>query len=294
MSTEQSMAGMTTLSSGAGAMNDDMAVRTKARPISPKVYSLAFLIVFTALWEGGVRTFHVPSWLIPPVSDIAIAMWRGFATGPFARDGFWFHSFVTILETVLGYLVGCGLGLGLGVAISQTETLEAALRPFIVAFQSLPKVAVAPIIVLWLGFGLASKVAIVALLTFFPVLVTALAGFKAVEPERIELLRSLSASRWHIFTKVKFWTALPFIFAGLEMAAAFAVVGAIVGEFVGAQSGLGVLILQLDSAMDVGGSFAVFVILSLIGIALSAIIRALENRVLYWQPKQQTQRTINL
>jgi NitT/TauT family transport system permease protein len=155
-------------------------------------------------------------------------------------------------------------------------------------------VAVAPIIVLWLGFGLASKVAIVALLTFFPVLITALAGFQAVEPERIELLRSLSASRWHIFTKVKFWTALPFIFAGLEMAAAFAVVGAIVGEFVGAQAGLGVLILQLDSAMDVGGSFAVFVILSLMGIALSAIIRALQNRVLFWQPRQQSQRTINL
>jgi NitT/TauT family transport system permease protein len=277
-----------------GAVNGRATVPRVRRPIPPRVYSLALLIGLIALWEGSVRIFQVPNWLLPPISDIAVALWNGLATSPFARDGFWYHSFVTMTETVLGYLAGCGVGLALGVAISQTDNLEAVLRPFIVAFQSLPKVAVAPIIVLWLGFGLGSKVAIVALLTFFPVLITALAGFQAVEPERIELLRSLSASRWHIFTKVKFWTALPFIFAGLEMAAAFAVVGAIVGEFVGAQSGLGVLILQLDSAMDVGGSFAVFVILSLMGIALSAVIRALQNRVLYWQPKQASQRTINL
>ena len=270
------------------------AIPRRSRSIPAKVYSLILLILLIAFWEGSVRTFNVPNWLIPSVSDIAIALWRGFAVSPLARDGFWLHSFVTISETVLGYAVGCGLGLALGVAVSQTEKLEAVLRPYVVAFQSLPKVAVAPIIVLWLGFGLASKVAIVALLTFFPVLITCLAGFKAFEPERIELLRSLSATRWQIFTKVKFWTALPFIFAGLEMAAAFAVVGAIVGEFVGAQSGLGVLILQLDSAMDVGGSFAVFLILSLIGVALSALIRAVEKRVLYWAPKDQPHRSINL
>jgi NitT/TauT family transport system permease protein len=288
------MSETTRVDAATGAVNGRAIVPKVRRPIPPKVYSLALLIGFIALWEGSVRIFQVPHWLLPPISDIAVALWNGLATSPFARDGFWYHSFVTMTETVLGYLAGCGVGLALGVAISQTDNLEAVLRPFIVAFQSLPKVAVAPIIVLWLGFGLGSKVAIVALLTFFPVLITALAGFQAVEPERIELLRSLSASRWHIFTKVKFWTALPFIFAGLEMAAAFAVVGAIVGEFVGAQSGLGVLILQLDSAMDVGGSFAVFVILSLMGIALSAVIRALQNRVLYWQPRQRNQRTINL
>jgi NitT/TauT family transport system permease protein len=289
------MSETTAVNAGVNAMSQGREARPIVhRPVSPKIWSLALLIACMAVWEGGVRFFKVPHWLLPSISDIVLALWNGLATSPFARDGFWYHSFVTMSETVLGYLAGCGFGLALGVAISQTDNLETVLRPFIVAFQSLPKVAVAPIIVLWLGFGLGSKVAIVALLTFFPVLVTGLAGFQAVEPERIELLRSLSATRWHIFTKVKFWTALPFIFAGLEMAAAFAVVGAIVGEFVGAQSGLGVLILQLDSAMDVGGSFAVFAILSVMGIALSAVIRALQNRALYWQPKQQNQRTINL
>jgi len=270
----------------------------KARPVrcalSPKVYSVLLLVAFLSLWEGAIRLLDVPQFLIPSVGDVAVALWRGLATSPLARDGFWLHSAVTLAEIILGYIAGCSFGLALGVAISQTPGLEAVLRPYVVAFQSVPKVAVAPIIVLWLGFGLVSKVAIVALITFFPVLITSLAGFNAIDLERIELLRSLSATRWQIFTKVKFPSALPYIFAGLDMAAAFAVVGAIVGEFVGAQSGLGVLLLQLDSAMDIGGSFAVLIVLSLMGIAFSFLIRAVQLRVLYWMPSEDTQRSINL
>jgi len=273
---------------------DGGKARPARRPLSPRVYSVLLLVAFLGLWQGAVSVFNVPQFLIPSVSDVAVALWRGLATDPLARDGFWLHSAVTLSEIILGYIAGCSFGLALGVAISQTRGLEAVLRPYVVAFQSVPKVAVAPIIVLWLGFGLASKVAIVALITFFPVLITSLAGFNAVDLERIELLRSLSATRWQIFTKVKFPSALPYIFAGLDMAAAFAVVGAIVGEFVGAQSGLGVLLLQLDSAMDIGGSFAVLIVLSLMGIAFSFFIHAVQVRVLYWMPSEETQRTINL
>jgi NitT/TauT family transport system permease protein len=266
---------------------------TRWKP-SPRLWSLALLAVLLVLWEAGVRLLDVPKFLIPSVSEVATALWRGVATDPLARDGFWLHGLVTLSEIVLGYLAGCLFGLALGVAISQTQGLEAVLRPYVMAFQSVPKVAVAPIVVLWLGFGLASKVAIVALISFFPVLITSLAGFAAIDAERIELLRSLSATRWQIFTKVKFPSALPYIFAGLDMAAAFAVVGAIVGEFVGAQSGLGVLLMQMDSAMDVGGSFAVLMLLSLIGIAFSFLIRRLQLRVLYWMPSDGAQKTINL
>jgi NitT/TauT family transport system permease protein len=268
--------------------------RRVRRSISPLLYSLGLFIILVVVWEGSVWLFEVPKWLLPSVSNIAVALWRGLATGPFAHDGFWYHGSITLFETVCGYVIGCGIGFILGMLISQAETLETVLRPFIVAFQSLPKVAVAPIIILWLGFGVSSKIAIVAMLTFFPVLITSLAGFKAVEPERLELLHSLSANRWQIFRKVKFWTALPYIFAGLEMAAAFSVVGAIVGEFLGAQAGLGILILQYDSAMDLGGSFAVFIVLSFIGISISAVIRAIQRRVLFWQPKGTAKRAINL
>ena len=281
----------TSLATDAVDIGKRSAVR---RGISPRLWSLLLFVLLLALWEAVVRLFEVPKFLIPSVSEVATALWRGAATDPLARDGFWLHSLITLAEIVLGYLAGCSFGLALGVAISQTPGLEAVLRPYVVAFQSVPKVAIAPIVVLWLGFGLSSKIAIVALITFFPVLITSLAGFNAIDLERIDLLRSLSATRWQIFTKVKFPSALPYIFAGLDMAAAFAVVGAIVGEFVGAQSGLGVLLMQMDSAMDIGGSFAVLIILSLMGIAFSALIRAVQTRVLYWMPSEGTQRTISL
>ncbi|MFM9925432.1 ABC transporter permease [Variovorax sp. H27-G14] len=260
---------------------------------SNKTASLLLLLVLLAAWEGGTRFFNVPKFLIPPFSDVVVALWRGLATGFMAKDGLWFHTAITLAEILLGFFIGSGIGLALGVAISQMERVEAVLQPYVAAFQSLPKVAVAPIIVMWLGFGISSKVAIVCMLTFFPVLVTSIAGFKAIDTDRIDLLRSLSATPWQIFRKAKFPSALPYIFAGLDMAAAFAVVGAIVGEFVGAQAGLGVLILQMDAQMDTGGSFSVFIVLSVIGIALTSLLRAVQRRVLSWMPVEAHKRTVN-
>lgn len=260
---------------------------------SQRFLSFVLLVLLLAFWEFGVRALKIPKFLVPPLSDVLRALWTGLATGPMARDGFWFHTGVTLTEVLLGFFIGSAVGLVLGIAVSQVRMLEGILQPYIVAFQSLPKVAVAPIIVMWMGFGISSKVAIVCLLTFFPVLVTSIAGFQAIDQDRIDLLRSLSATRWQIFRKAKFPSALPYIFAGLDMAAAFSVVGAIVGEFVGAQSGLGVLIMQLDGQMDTGGSFAVFIILSLMGVALSATLRAVRRRVLSWMPEESGARTIS-
>lgn len=260
---------------------------------SNSAMSLALLVVLLLFWEFGVRIFNVPKFLIPPFSDVVAGMIRGFSAGPLAKDGFWYHSFITLSEVVLGFFIGSAIGLALGTAISQIERLEGVLQPYIAAFQSLSKVAVAPIVVMWMGFGMGSKVAIVCMLTFFPVLVTSIAGFKAVDTDRIDLLRSLSATPWQIFRKAKFPGALPYIFAGLDMAAAFAVVGAIVGEFVGAQAGLGVLILQMDAQMDTGGSFAVFIILSIMGITLTTALRRVQRRVLHWMPVDASRRTVN-
>jgi NitT/TauT family transport system permease protein len=261
---------------------------------STRVQSVLLLIALLGFWEAGVRLFKVPKHLIPPVSDIAVALWRGLATSPFAKDGFWYHGGVTLAEILLGFAVGSGIGLAIGVLISQMPRLEALVGPYVAALQSMPKVAVAPIIVVWLGFGIASKVAIICLLTFFPVLVTSIAGFKAVDPDRIDLLRSLSATPWQIFRKAKFPSALPYIFAGLNMAAAFSVVGAVVGEFVGAQAGLGVLVLQMEAQMDTGGSFAVLIVLSVIGVVLTAALRRIQQRVLHWMPAETPQRTVNV
>ncbi|WP_213954686.1 ABC transporter permease [Variovorax sp. dw_954] len=260
---------------------------------STRVQSILLLIALLGTWEGAVRLFKVPGHLVPPVSDIAVALWRGLATGPMAKDGFWYHGGVTLAEILLGFAIGSGVGLAIGILVSQMPKVEALVEPYVAALQSVPKVAVAPIIVVWLGFGISSKVVIICMLTFFPVLVTSIAGFKAVDPDRIDLLRSLSATRWQIFRKAKFPSALPYVFAGLNMAAAFSVVGAVVGEFVGAQAGLGVLILQMEAQADTGGSFAVCVVLSVIGIALTSLLRRVQARVLHWMPADSSQRTVN-
>jgi len=248
------------------------------------ILSPLLLIAVLGVWEAVVVQFHIPSYILPRFSTVAVALWDGLDAKLMARDGYWLHSGVTLAEVLLGFLIGSAIGLLLGVIIAQSRLLEATIRPYVTAFQSLPKVAVAPLIVLWFGYNMSSKVIIVCLLTFFPLLVTSLAGFKSVDNDRIDLLRSLSASPWQIFWKVRFPSALPYIFAGLDIAIVFAVVGAIVGEFVGAQLGLGVLIMQMNASMDVAGSFSVFILLALVGIALSQILRMIERRVLFWAP----------
>lgn len=292
----------TTMFTTDAAQHDDSAAEPvkapqvrRANPLaSTRVQSILLLITLLGSWEAAVRLFKVPKHLVPPISDIGVALWRGLATGPLAKDGFWYHGGITLAEILLGFLIGGGIGLAIGIVVSQMPKLEALLEPYVAALQSVPKVAVAPIIVVWLGFGISSKVMIICLLTFFPVLVTSIAGFKAVDPDRVDLLRSLSATPWQIFRKAKFPSALPYIFAGLNMAAAFSVVGAVVGEFVGAQAGLGVLILQMEAQADTGGSFAVCVLLSVIGIALTALLRRVQRRVLHWMPADTSQRTVNV
>jgi len=244
------------------------------------------LVVIIAVWEWGVPYFDIPNYVLPTPSSIVTALWRGLDAGLLDRGGYWLHTGVTLAEVLLGFVIGSTVGLVLGTIISQFRILDATLRIYLIAIQSLPKVALAPIIVLWFGFGLTSKVVIICLLTFFPLLVNSMAGFKAVDPERLELMRALGANPWQIFWKVRLPSALPYIFAGLDMAAVFAVVGAIVGEFVGAQRGLGTLILSMNAQMDIAGTFSVFIILSLVGVLLHQTLRRLERRLLFWSGEE--------
>jgi NitT/TauT family transport system permease protein len=244
------------------------------------------LVVIVVVWEWGVPYFEVPSYVLPTPSAILAALWRGLDAGLLDRGGYWLHTGVTLAEVLLGFFIGSGVGLVLGTIISQFRILDATLRIYLIAIQSLPKVALAPIVVLWFGFGLTSKVVIICLLTFFPLLVNSMAGFRAVDPERLELMRALGANPWQIFWKVRLPSALPYIFAGLDMAAVFAVVGAIVGEFVGAQRGLGTLILSMNAQMDIAGTFSVFIILSLVGVLLHQTLRRIERRLLFWSGEE--------
>jgi NitT/TauT family transport system permease protein len=240
------------------------------------------LVVIVVAWEYGVVLFDVPNYILPTPSAIAVALWRGLDAGMLDRGGYWLHTWITVAEVLLGFVIGSGVGLILGTVISQFRILDATLRIYLVAIQSLPKVALAPIVVLWFGFGLTSKVVIICLLTFFPLLINSMAGFKAVDLERLELMRALGANPWQIFWKVRLPSAMPYIFAGLDMAAVFAVVGAVVGEFVGAQRGLGTLILSMNAQMDTAGTFSVFIVLAVVGILMHKGLRLVEKRVLFW------------
>jgi NitT/TauT family transport system permease protein len=263
----------------------DFRILIRTRP--ELILAPVLLVVILVTWEWGVPYFDVPNYVLPTPSAIGVALWRGLDAGFMARGGYWLHTWVTVWEVLLGFFIGSGVGLLLGTVISQFRIIEATLRIYLVAIQSLPKIALAPIIVLWFGFGLTSKVVIICLLTFFPLLINSMAGFKAVDPERLELMRALGANPWQIFWKVRLPSAMPYIFAGLDMAAVFAVVGAVVGEFVGAQRGLGTLILSMNSQMDIAGTFSVFIILAVVGIVIHKALRMVERRVLFWSGEEQ-------
>ncbi len=263
----------------------DLRILIHTRP--ELILAPVLLVVILVLWEWGVPYFEIPNYVLPTPSAIGTALWRGLDAGFFDRGGYWLHTWVTVTEVLLGFFIGSGVGLLLGTVISQFRILEATLRIYLVAIQCLPKIALAPIIVLWFGFGLTSKVVIACLLTFFPLLINSMAGFKAVDTERLELMCALGANPWQIFWKVRLPSAMPYIFAGLDMAAVFAVVGAVVGEFVGAQRGLGTLILSMNAQMDISGTFSVFIILALVGIIIHKALRMVERRVLFWSGEEQ-------
>jgi NitT/TauT family transport system permease protein len=171
--------------------------------------------------------------------------------------------------------------------ITRSRLVERALMPYLVGFQALPKVALAPLIVVWFGLGLTSKVINAALVAFFPLLVNTMVGLKSADEDRVSLMRSLAASNQQIFWMLRLPNALPFVMAGLDVAMIFALIGAIVAEFVGAQRGLGMLIQSMNFNMDVSGQFSLLLILSVVGLILNRCIGLIRRRVMFWDPSEK-------
>jgi NitT/TauT family transport system permease protein len=244
--------------------------------------SVALFALGIAVWEGGVRAFAIPIYILPSPSQVVTALYRGFASGLYLT-----HLYPTLLETVLGFLLGSTLGLVLGTGVAMSRWVEFFLYPYIVMFQALPKVALAPLIVVWFGLGLTSKVINAALIAFFPLLVNTIVGLKSADEDRLSLMRSLNASPRQIFWMLRLPNALPFVMAGLDVALIFSLIGAIVAEFVGAQKGLGMLIQSMNFNMDVSGQFSVLLILSVIGLILNRGILLVRRRVLFWDPSEK-------
>jgi NitT/TauT family transport system permease protein len=239
-----------------------------------------------AVWQGAVALFNVPEFILPPPALVWRSLASGLSHAPLDTGGYWYHAGVTIFESLLGFALGSLVGTVLGFALAQWRSLEVASYPFIVAFQALPKVALAPLLVIWFGFGFEGKVYITTIITFFPVLVGAMSGAQSVDPDRIELARSCNADDWQIFRKIILPSSLPYLFAGLNVASALAVLGAIVGEFVGAKAGLGMLLMQYNQAMEIAPVFGLLLILGIIGFAMNYAIKMLERRFCFWAQRR--------
>ncbi len=227
--------------------------------------------------NGAIASaLNIEDFLVPSPSEIASSLWDNRAL---LAENAW----VTLREVLLGF--GCALlaGLGFAVLLHLFETLRRATYPLIVASQTIPIIVVAPILVVWFGYGIGPKLAIVALICFFPITVNALDGLRSVDPDAIKLMRTLDASRWQTFRRVEAPTALPYAFSGAKIAVAVAVIGAVFGEWAGSSSGLGHLMLQDNAQLETARLFAAVAVLSAIAIALFGLLGLVERRVVTWR-----------
>ncbi len=234
------------------------------------------------LWELIVRVFNVPLFLVPPPSRILDEVLQRpelYAT----------HTWVTLLETLLGFVLATVFGIVMGILIVYSRLLQGILYPIVVVLQIVPKIAVAPLLLIWLGYGLQSKLMVALLVAFFPIVVTTVTGLRAVEQDLLDLVRVLKGGRWQEFVKVRFPYALPFIFSGLKVAITLAVIGAIIGEFVGSNSGLGYLVIAANAELRTPMSFAALILLSVLGLALFGLIVAIERLLIPWGVTEEEQ-----
>ena len=252
--------------------------RKKIAVLGGRVLEMGLSAIFLfALWEGIVRFFAVPSYIFPAPSAVTVALWQGIVNGAYTKA-----LIVTTNEIVVGLFLGSLIGILLGFAMVSIPRLDRLIYPYVVASQTVPKVAIAPLFIVWFGLGIESKIIIVALTCLFPLLVNTMAGMRATDPGRVALVRALCGSRPQLLWYVQLPSALPYIFAGLHTAVVLSVIGAIVGEFVGAKQGLGVMVLQANFNLDLAAVFALLVILALMGVILSGIVSWLEKRVCFW------------
>lgn len=253
--------------------------------IQHHVLRLLFMVAVILGWEFLARFFEVPAFILPTPSAIAVALVRGVQSGLYISN-----AWVTLAETFLGFLLGVFLALSLGTVVALSRRTEFYLYPFIVMFQSMPKVALAPIVVIWFGLGMTSKVVSAALVAFFPLMVNTIAGLRSTDPDRLSLMKSLNASPLQIFTMLQFPNALPYIMAGIEVAMIFSLIGAIVAEFVGAEAGLGMLIQSMNLSLDVAGQFSILIILSFFGLGFSVVLRLLKKKMLFWDASSRSEK----
>jgi NitT/TauT family transport system permease protein len=235
---------------------------------------LGFLIILLA-WQSLIWFFDLPAFLVPAPAKV---LKRGLELGV----NWWPHLWASMYSTVLGFLLAMGAGFSLGTLIVHSRIVSAIITPPLLLLQIVPKMALAPIILVWVGIGLASRTTVVVLVTFFPIVISTIAGLQSIEPEAIDLARSLQMGRWNILKKIRFPNALPHIFSGLRVASTLAVIGTVISEFVASQSGLGYIILSAGFVLDTALQFAALALITIFGAAFYGLVVLAERLAMPW------------
>ena len=239
------------------------------------VFALLFL-----LWEFGVRFFGIKEYLLPPPTKV----WTEFLK---RHDTVMAGAWVTTTEILAGYLLAVVVSVPLALSIAYSRFMENAIYPVIVFLQIIPKIAIAPLFIIWFGFGFTPKLLLVFLLSFFPIVVSSIVGFKSVDPDVMDFARTTGAGGWRLFLKIRLPQALPQIFTGLKVGAALSATAAVVAEFVASDKGLGYLLLQYNGQLETPMVFAIVVLLSLIGLAVYYAVEIIERLAIPWHVSQQ-------
>jgi NitT/TauT family transport system permease protein len=245
--------------------------------VPDKVWTALITVGVLVLAEVAANNEWVSRLILPAPTAVWSSLYAGFETGLY-----WRHIWSTLSATVGGFLIAAVSAVTIAGLLASIAKLERIFLPIIIALQTVPKIAIAPLIILWLGFGGMGKTIIVTVVCFFPILVNALQGLRMRDRSQLELMQSLGASRWQLFRYVRIPNSLPYIFAGFHIAILFALIGAIVAEFVGSRAGLGWVLLQARSQFNVAGVFAILIILMVIGTVLHRFMVLLERKVAFW------------
>ena len=245
-------------------------------------WSVAVLVVFLLLWQFGPGWLGVPEFVLPPLSKVlheGARIWDS--------ERLLWHAGITGFEVVVGFILGSLLGALIGYALGVSPQVEAVLSPYLLALQIAPKVAFAPLFVMWLGYTVYPKILVAILIVFFPIMINVLSAIRTVDPDMINLVRTLNAGRFQVFRLVEFPSALPALFSGLRIGATLAVIGVTVGELVGGNLGLGFLLVSGEGQGNTAAVFVAIVLLTAIGIVAYGLVVWAESRVLHYLPKAQ-------
>jgi NitT/TauT family transport system permease protein len=263
-----------------------MRAKSAWRRVARELPAPALLIAFLLVWQFYVVRSHVSPFILPSPLRVLAAFGELLS-----HASTWLHTWVTVEQTTLGFLAACVLGVGLGVLVGKTPWLERTLNPFVIASQVVPKVALAPLFIVWFGFGDAPKIVIAAVLAFFPIFTNSVLGVKSIDLGHRDVMTSLNASAWARFRRLELPSAAPYVLTGMEVGIVLAVIGCVVAQFIGGDQGLGYLLIATMNAYQTDVLFAVIVLLTIIGFLFYLVIGALRRIVIPWHESTGQPRT---